>query len=316
MVPPDRFFSLLIALQSCESTTTAELARELGVSVRTVLRDLRWLQEAGFPLLVRRGRWGGVALLPGGALDASRLAPAERDHLALEGLDDEQRDQLGTAVEARRARSKVAAVRRSPEQDALPLSAVVTTDNTPWFGPRPGGISPAELLGDLRRGVRLRIHYRRSEEGEPAWRTVDPYGLLAKGGRWYLVADRGGSPRLYSLERLVEWRALRTPRRLRAGATLPRVAAELTEQWEAPAPLRVEAVLDSAQLDRAKRILGSRLTVRSAEQCDRVDIAVACREVEDVRQLLQFADGITVTGPPAARDRLRQLAADTLQQYL
>ncbi|GAB2755931.1 hypothetical protein GCM10027174_34640 [Salinifilum aidingensis] len=194
MVPPDRFFSLLIALQSCESTTTAELARELGVSVRTVLRDLRWLQEAGFPLLVRRGRWGGVALLPGGALDASRLAPAERDHLALEGLDDEQRDQLGTAVEARRARSKVAAVRRPPEQDALPLSAVVTTDNTPWFGPRPGGISPAELLGDLRRGVRLRIHYRRSEGAEPAWRAVDPYGLLAKGGRWYLVADRGGSP--------------------------------------------------------------------------------------------------------------------------
>ncbi|WP_461145272.1 hypothetical protein [Salinifilum aidingensis] len=47
-----------------------------------------------------------------------------------------------------------------------------------------------------------------------------------------------------------------------------------------------------------------------------MDIAVACREVEDVRQLLQFADGITVTGPPAARDRLRQLAADTLQQYL
>lgn len=315
MVPPDRFFALLVALQSRQTTTTADLARELGVSVRTVLRDLRWLQEAGFPLLVRRGRWGGVTLLPGGALDTSRLAPAERDHLALEGLDDAQRDQLGTAVEARRARNKVAAARGFPAQDALPLSAVVTTDNTPWFGARSGGASPAELLGDLRRGVRLRIRYRRSEEAEPGWRLVDPYGLLAKAGRWYLVADDGGAARLYSLERLLEWRATRTPRRLRAGTTLHRVAAELTEQWEAPAPLRVEAVLDSAQLDRAKRLLGSRLTVRSTEQRDRVDIAVACREVEDVRQLLQFAGGITVTGPAAARDRLRQLAAETLQQY-
>src|ERR1700730_11847947 len=96
------FFSLELPQQSRQTTTTADLAAQVGVSVRTVLRDLQWLQEAGFPLLIRRGRWGGVPLLPGGMLDTSRLTSSERDHLALYGLDDMQREQLGAAADTRR----------------------------------------------------------------------------------------------------------------------------------------------------------------------------------------------------------------------
>ncbi|MFF1275894.1 helix-turn-helix transcriptional regulator [Streptomyces marokkonensis] len=310
---PDRFFSLLLALQTREVVTTADLADRAGVSVRTVLRDLRWLQEAGFPILVERGRWGGVRLLPGGALDTSRLTPAERDHLVLHGLDDEQRHQLGAGTESRRARAKVAA-RRQPTASRLPISAVVVTDNRPWFGRDAGGADPSAVVGDVRRGVRLRIRYRRSEETEPAWQIVDPYGLLAKAGRWYLVADRSGVPRLYALERLVDWRPMRVPRRLRPGTTLADVVTELTSRWEATGAVRIHARLATRQLDRARRILGSRLTVRSQEG-EEVTITVACRETEDVRQLLPFADDLIVTDPPEVRDRIRELAARTLDRY-
>lgn len=311
---PDRFFSLLIALQSRETVTATDLAAELGISVRTAFRDVQWLQEAGFPILVRRGRSGGVTLLPGGALDLARLTPTERDHLALSGLDDTQRDQLGGGVDSRRARSKVAPGRLRPE-NLLPVHAVVTTDNRPWFGPPATGIGPAELLGDLRRGVRLRVNYRRSNEAEPTWQTVDPYGLLTKGGRWYLVADRSAAPRLYSLERIAGWRPLRTTRRLRSGTTLHAVAAELSANWEAPAAIRIEGDLSARQLERAKRILGTRLMVLSPEAGGRVRIGVACRVLEDVRQLLQFADDFVVTGPPQARERIRELAAAMVRQY-
>ena len=41
-----------------------ELARDLGVSVRTVARDVERLRDSGVPLDVRRGRAGGVSLLP------------------------------------------------------------------------------------------------------------------------------------------------------------------------------------------------------------------------------------------------------------
>src|SRR5690606_24109254 len=191
---PDRFFALLLALQTREHRTVAELAGQVGVSTRTVVRDLRWLQDAGFPILIRRGRWGGVTLLPGGALDTARLTPDERDQLALAGLDHAQRDQLGARHDGRRALDKVTPRARSRPDQLLPLSAVVVTDNRPWFAAPATGAQPARLAGDLRRGVRLRIHYRRATEAEPAWQVVDPYGLLAKSGRWYLVADKQGSP--------------------------------------------------------------------------------------------------------------------------
>lgn len=314
-VTPDRFFSLLLALEAGRSVTTVDLASHLGVSVRTVLRDLRWLQEAGFPLHVQRGRWGGVTLLPGGALDTSRLTSAERDHLVLAGLDDDQRERLGAAEESSRAQRKVARGRTSPGEGLLPLSAVVTTDNGQWFGREPEGTSPGALVGDLRRGVGLRISYRGSEDVEPKWRVVDPYGLLAKGGRWYLVADEAGAPRLYALERLVDWSPLRTARRLRPGAALASVARELTARWESADELEVRALLEAAQLDRAKRILGRRLVVHPQEEGERLEITVLCRVLDDVRQLLQFAEHLTVTGPPEARERMREVAARTLQQY-
>lgn len=43
-----------------------ELARELGVSIRTVARDVERLRDSGVPLDVRRGRGGGIRLLPAG----------------------------------------------------------------------------------------------------------------------------------------------------------------------------------------------------------------------------------------------------------
>jgi predicted DNA-binding transcriptional regulator YafY len=314
-VTSDRFFSLLLALQSGETMTTADLAAQVGVSVRTVLRDLQWLQEAGFPVLIRRGRRGGVSLLPGGSLDTSRLTPNERDHLALYGLDDMQRKQLGAAADTRRAHQKMRSNLRLPATDVLPLSAVVTTDNRPWFSRDTEGLPPAALVGDLRRGVRLRIRYRRSEDIEASWRVVDPYGLLAKAGRWYLVADSAGRPRLHTLERIVDWEPMRAARRLRPDVTLDSVATELTARWENPDAFRIHAELDPKQVSRARRILGRRLTVRDTVGAQQVSITVTGRDVEDVRLLLQFGNSVTVTGPAEAREHIRQIAAQILRQY-
>lgn len=313
---PDRFFSLLFALRSQPGTTTTTLADQLGVSVRTVLRDLRWLQDAGFPIHVLRGRGGGVTLLPGGTLDTARLSPEERDHLALAGLDDRQHEQLGTADGGRRARRKVAY--RSPD-GLLPLHSLVLTDNRPWFTQeQPTGVSPAELVGDLRRGVRLRLRYQGSQEQAPRWRVVDPYGLLAKAGRWYLVADEAGAPRLFLLDRVHQWRPLPTRRRLRPGETLASVASRLTADWERARSLRVHARLHVRQLDRARRMLGNRLSVADAPEAAEgawVPVTVACRVLEEVRLLLPFADDLTVEDPPEARARLRQLAERVVAQY-
>jgi predicted DNA-binding transcriptional regulator YafY len=47
-----------------ERVRLEELARELGVSVRTAARDVERLRLSGVPLDARQGRGGGVTLLP------------------------------------------------------------------------------------------------------------------------------------------------------------------------------------------------------------------------------------------------------------
>ncbi|WP_280511748.1 helix-turn-helix transcriptional regulator [Nocardia farcinica] len=315
-MPPDRFFALLLALRPGRPLTTEHLADQLGVSVRTVLRDLNWLRDAGFPLVVQRGRHGGVTLLPGGPFDIARLTPADRDHLALAGLDDAQRAALGVAAEGERVRRKMRlGPRRSPD-GLLPLSAVVVPDSRPWSAHEPPpDSSPAALVHDVRRGVRLRIRYRHSHEDRPRWRVVDPYGLLAKAGTWYLVADHDRRPHLYRLDRVTSWRALDSPRRLRPGATLADVAADLVETWKDTHTYRVEAAIDPAQLPRAGRILGHRLTPHPGAPGGRIPVTIALRTPEDIRILLQFGSSLTVTAPPQARTRLHELGTEIAQLY-
>lgn len=202
---------------------------------------------------------------------------------------------------------------------------MVTTDSRPWFWSGAQGLEPSALVGDVRRGVRLRIRYRRAAESAPAWQLVDPYGLLAKAGRWYLVADRSGTPRLYSLERLTDWRPTAAPRRLRPGISLADAVAELTTGWETSADLRIHGLLAARHAERARRILGSRVTVHRPGEGpalspspgpDQVALTLSCRNLEEVRQLLPFGADLLITDPPEARTRLRELAAEVVGQYV
>lgn len=179
---PDRFFALMLLLASRDAVTTQELASALGVSLRTVSRDLNWLREAGLPVAAQRGRLGGVTMLPGSGLDLTRLTPGERDHLSLAGLDEKQRAELDASVESRRALSKIAAAQQHRMGGLLPLTDVVHVDSRPWLQEPASGPTPATLIGPVRRGRRLRIEYDSTRESRPRAQVVDPYGLFAKAG--------------------------------------------------------------------------------------------------------------------------------------
>ncbi len=76
-----RLMTLVGLLQSRGRMSTTELAAELEVSPRTVLRDLEALSAAGIPVYAARGRQGGFALLDGFTSDRTprRAAPDPAD---------------------------------------------------------------------------------------------------------------------------------------------------------------------------------------------------------------------------------------------
>ncbi|WP_202977429.1 HTH domain-containing protein [Streptomyces sp. E2N166] len=95
MSRPQRLIELLAALQARRRATAESLADELGVSTRTVLRDVRALVDAGIPVLTERGKYGGISLLPGDQADLSKLTTGEADLLRAVGLDPERARRVG-----------------------------------------------------------------------------------------------------------------------------------------------------------------------------------------------------------------------------
>ena len=310
-----RLLTLLLLLQTRQRVTTSELAERLEVSRRTVLRDVGALSAAGVPVYAERGRHGGIVLLPGARLNASHLDPSEIDALSLTGLDHAHLQQLGLAAAADQAGHKLAARQaQAPGAAAAPLSELIIADNTAWMA-SPADVDVAGLAMDLRTRSRLHVHYRRSGTDQPTSVVADPYGLAVKAGRWYLVADTDGVPRMFAIERLTSYEVLAKPTRSRAGHTLATVWAQLKTQVEQTGDVAIEARLRRSRLDLAHRILGSRMTAVHQLDDQWCQVTIRYEEVEAVRQLMQFGDHIEVLTPARARHRLHELACDLATRH-
>jgi len=166
VVRADRLLSLLLLLQHRGRRSAKELADELEVSTRTVLRDIEALSTAGVPVYAERGRHGGFALLPGYSTDLTGLTHDEALALLVAGS---RGDGAGMAPALASAMRKVvaglpAAQRESAGRDAgrilvrdgrwLPLAAPVARDSGAddvRGGERRGGSSVARD-GGLRGG--------------------------------------------------------------------------------------------------------------------------------------------------------------------
>lgn len=316
----DRLVSLLLLLEARTRMTVPELAEALGVSERTVRRDVARLALADLPVFTERGRYGGVVLVPGSQLDLARLGARETELLGLPGLDAGQAAQLGMREGQQRLRAKLDAHRRrgGPTDSRARIADLVHVDNSAWFGPEHRA-SVAGLLADLRERRRLSVRYRSSGALEARAFDVDPLGLFAKSGRWYLVAERDdGGPRLLALERLESWTLLDAPATARRRGELATVADRLVAELETRSSIVVDAVIDAARADLAARILGSRLRASAplpAPDDGLVALTIAYDDIRAARQLLQFGPALEVRSPASVRAHLRSLALATAALY-
>jgi predicted DNA-binding transcriptional regulator YafY len=310
-----RLLSLLLLLQARQRMTTTELAERLEVSRRTVLRDVEALSAAGVPVYAERGRSGGIVLLPGARLNASHLEPDELESLSIAGLDEGQREQLGLTAAHQLATRKIAARRASAPAPLPSLADLVVVDNSGWLSPDPNTANVADLALDLRTRPRLRIRYRSSGTVQAVAMVVDPYGLAAKSGRWYLVADHERKGRLFNLDRLESYAVQPEPATTRPGQDLRSVWTDLKLSIEGTDRVVITAKLREDRLDLAQRILGTRLKLTAPADEGWLLASIGYPNIESVRQLMQFGDHIEVLAPAQARRRIAELAADLANRH-
>jgi predicted DNA-binding transcriptional regulator YafY len=183
-----RLLQLLSLLQMHREWTGSELAGRLGVSARTVRKDIDRLRRLGYPVDANRGAIGGYRLGSGANLPPLLLDDDEAIAVAVGLTVSTTASVEGVEEVSLRALTKLEQVLPSHLRrrvDALRGFALrVPPDQT-------GILVDAERLSMLatacRDQERLRIGYRR-HDGEASRRIVEPHRLVAWGNRWYLVA--------------------------------------------------------------------------------------------------------------------------------
>lgn len=194
----DRLLTLVLLLQSRGRMTASQIAEALEVSVATARRDLEALSTAGVPVYPQAGRHGGWQLLGDARTDltgfTSRDARALFGMLGTAGLDDS-----GTRDATRKL---LQALPRPLREEAETLATSIHHDHAEWGRPRSTATSELELLrAALLQNRALHVTYTSRSRGTYE-AVLEPRGLVAKAGEWYLVADAGSGPRTYRVSRL------------------------------------------------------------------------------------------------------------------
>ncbi|MGW0705951.1 helix-turn-helix transcriptional regulator [Streptomyces sp. NPDC002643] len=199
---PARLLQLLSLLQTPREWPGGELAERLGVSRRTVRRDVDRLRELGYPVEASRGADGGYRLVAGKAMPPLVLDDEEAVAIAV-GL----RAGAGHAVEgvdeaSVRALAKLEQVLPSRLRHRVSTLQAATSPLTSGDGATVAPETLTVMASAVAGHECLRFAYR-SGQGAESRRHCEPYRLVSTGRRWYLVA--------YDLER-ADWRTFRVDR--------------------------------------------------------------------------------------------------------
>jgi predicted DNA-binding transcriptional regulator YafY len=193
-----RLLRLLPLLTARRGWRGEELAEALGVTTRTVRRDIDRLRELGYPVTATPGAHGGYTLGAGNGLPPLLLDDDSAVAVAI-GLRTVAADPaLGdAAVRAGAAIDQVLPSRLRRRVEALTAAMV------PLAVPSLPHGDIAFLAQACQSGERLRFAYR-DASGTQTRRHVEPYRLVSTGRRWYLVARDvdSGQWRRFRLDRL------------------------------------------------------------------------------------------------------------------
>jgi predicted DNA-binding transcriptional regulator YafY len=244
--PTARALLALELLQDSPGITADRLADKIGVSERAARRYVGILREAGIPIESVRGPYGGYRVGRGVRLPPLTFSAAEALGLVMAVLDGHHEaadaaDPVGSAL-GKLLRALPAPV--AAQADAVRRTTAPAPDRS---AVRPDPATATTLVQACADGRRVRLGYR-SESGAEWDQEVDPWAVVVRHGRWYLLcwSHRAEARRAYRVDRVTaaEVLAAATTR----PADLDPVAeleAHLATGWEYEAEVVIDAPVEA-----------------------------------------------------------------------
>lgn len=181
--PTARALAALTAIQDHPGITAEQLGRRLEVTDRAARRYVATLRAAGVPIESTTGKYGGYRL---GRGQRTPLVFRTEEALSLVMAVLDGQHEAGADTPVGRALGKLLGA--LPEQVAAQAQAVrrraaAAPDHV---AARPDPTITAELVRASDAGRRVRVDYR-SESGKEWTAEIDPWAVVVRYGRWYLL---------------------------------------------------------------------------------------------------------------------------------
>jgi len=189
MQKAERLMAITLLLQARGKMTADHLADILGVSPRTIYRDINSLSLAHVPISMDYGPGGGYFIDDAARVGAITFTGEEAIALALGGVVAGGAQLFDAGERLRQALLKLEAVLPAEYRHDIRVARErVLVDISRWHR----SPEPPEYLETIRDAVwRQRcidIFYHSADGTEGQWRCVEPLGLVWKAGSWYLAA--------------------------------------------------------------------------------------------------------------------------------
>ncbi len=183
----ERLSAILIHLQSKKVVKAAELAERFSISLRTVYRDIRALEEAGVPIGAEAGT--GYFLLDSFHLSPVSFSLQEASALLMgEKLMDKMSDHE-TSNHYRSALTKIRAILKPGEKDYLELLYdAISVRRWDMDSLNLNKLFIHEIQEAIAKKKVLKINYHARYSGEATSRLVEPIGLCNYDSMWHLIA--------------------------------------------------------------------------------------------------------------------------------
>lgn len=247
------------------------------------------------------------------------LTAAEAEALPLAGLVGLAAN-LGLAEPLAAAQRKLlAAIPPAASDGAARVGSRFHLDPVDWYRRVPPTMHLRPIAQAVWSSTRLNIHYE--SWSKTVCRTLDPLGLVAKAGVWYLVArTESGSVRTYKIAKVLDLTVLGDRFAYPSGFDLARHWRSELERFErgllqGEATLRVSAAaLPNVELLGAAATEAVLAATAGADGWRRVVIPIES-VTHAAGLLLRFSDAVEVLAPPELREEVIQRAGRVLALY-
>ena len=183
----DRVSAILIQLQSRRIVKAIDIAERFNISLRTVYRDIKTLEEAGVPIIGEAGV--GYSIVDGYRLPPVMFTQQEATAFLTAEKIVEKLTDASTIAQYKSAMYKVRSVLKTPEKvllENIDANIEVLKSQSQLHIDDKDHIQT--LLNSIARKKILTIHYFANHNKETTVRDIEPIGIFYKESRWHLVA--------------------------------------------------------------------------------------------------------------------------------